>query len=417
MGPAVIRISVATSGAEANGASFDASISSSGEFAVFASEAFNLSANDQNSFTDVFMRDIEGSVTSLVSANHSGLAGNAASFGARISADGNRVAFLSYATDLVTGDQNGRIDIFVRDLPSNTMSLVSVATSGEQGSAESRFVDARPALSADGRFVAFSSLSGRLVSSDTNDLEDIFVRDTLLGTTVRASVGADGIQSDGASWYPSLSADGRYLVFATVATNLAGADARNSLPKVILRDLHTGTTSLVARSASGAAANGPSFEPNISPNGRLVTFVSSASNLADDIAGMTLLHVYVRDLGTGTTQIASKGAAGEPANGSSRRPTISSDGRLVSYASAATNLDSRPDLNDASDVFMAQVSLGRSQRVSSGPTGLLGLDSSALPQIATHANAIVFQSQAMDLVAGDLNFVRDVFVAYPRDTA
>jgi Tol biopolymer transport system component len=404
-----VRVSVANDGSEANGRSYEGSITSDGRYVVFSSEATNLVTDDQNLATDVFLRKIPSGATTLVSTHAEGISGNAASFGAKISQDGSRVAFLSYASDLVLDDANNSIDVFMRDLNTNAVQLASVSSSGAQGNALSTFVDSRPALSANGRFIAFSSTADNLVPDDTNDREDVFVRDTVLGTTVRASVSSTGAESNGSSWFPSVSADGRYVAFATTATTLIDGQATPSYAKVALHDLVIKSTALVSRNDVGEAADAPSIEPAISADGRSVVFASSASNLSPGVTGQAQLNVYLRDLQSATTRMISSTSSGLAPNGQSRRPSPSSNASTIAFASLATNLGPLPDLNEASDVFTLGVMTSCIQRQSTGPSGLLGLGASGLPSISSDGRSLVFQSTAPDLIVGDTNGESDVF--------
>ncbi|NMG21975.1 calcium-binding protein, partial [Brasilonema bromeliae SPC951] len=165
----------------------------------------------------------EISSLTLVSVADDGTQGNNYSRKPTISADGRFVAFYSAANNLVAGDTNNSSDIFVRDLLTGTTTRVSVADDGTQGNNNS----SNPAISADGRFVAFDSTASNLVAGDTNNTSDIFVRDLLTGTTTRVSVADDGTQGNGFSYTPAISADGRFVAFESSASNLVAGDTNN----------------------------------------------------------------------------------------------------------------------------------------------------------------------------------------------
>jgi Tol biopolymer transport system component len=211
----------------------------------------------------------------LVSTGSAGL-GNEVSFFPSISADGKYVAFESFASNLVAGDINGADDIFVRDLESGTTVLVSTGSGGQGNSYSSD-----PSISADGRYVAFDSLADNLVAGDTNGNQDVFVRDLVSGTTVLFSTGSTG-QGDSHSFAPSISADGRYVAFTSYATNLVAGDT-NSDSGTFVRDLVSGTTVLVGTGIPGQVYN-PFSYPSISADGSFVSFTSLATNL---VAGDT----------------------------------------------------------------------------------------------------------------------------------
>ena len=232
-----ILVSVDSSGNQGNQYSMNPAISSNGRYVAFISAATNLSGiTDSNVFTDIFVRDITGSTTRAVSLDttRTGFA-NGNSFKPTISDDGNLVAYESLASNLVSDDTNGNVDIFVDNGSSNQR--VSISTAGDQGNG----ISASASISGNGRYVAFSSSSTNLVPNDTNARGDIFVRDMTLGTTTRVSVSSSGIQGDGGSSNPVISADGRYVAFVSSATNLVSGDT-NGQTDVFVHDTQTGTT-------------------------------------------------------------------------------------------------------------------------------------------------------------------------------
>jgi putative cell wall-binding protein len=223
-----VRVSVQDgTGLHGNGDSSAASISADGLHVAFVSEATNLigKALDNNSVPDVFVRDRQAGATIRVSVATDGAEADQSSYGPRISADGGYVAFESGATTLVTGDTNGSNDIFVHDLQMGATKRVSVTNAGGQANSYS---GNPPGISADGRYVAFKSDATNLVSDDSNGYDDIFVRDTWLNTTRRVNVTGTGVQGDADCTYPSISADGRHVVFGAYAANLVPGDTNDS---------------------------------------------------------------------------------------------------------------------------------------------------------------------------------------------
>src|SRR5215212_4521481 len=290
-----------------------------------------------------------------------GAKGSFSSSAAGISADGRVVSVSSGASNFVPEDRDGLDDVYARDLQTDTTTLVSRA-SGVAG-ANSNGISSGMSLSADGRFVAFQSLASNLSADDGDATSDVYVRDLQTNTTtlVSSASGASGVKGNGASsggplWADSpgsLSADGRFVAFESVASNLS-ADDGDVTSDVYVRDLQTGTTTLVGRAggATGAKSDGESAAAAISGGGRFVAFGSSATNLSPD-DGDDSFAVFVRDLQTSTTTLVSRagGANGAKANGGAWPEGISSDGRFVVLESEATNLS--PDDGDAtSDVFV-----------------------------------------------------------------
>ena len=344
-------VSVSTAGVHGNAGSWSplAAISPSGRYVVFDSTASNLVPGDTNGAEDVFVRDRVSKTTQRVSVSpgHDQIKPRPDSFGGSISADGRYVAFETRARNMVAGDTNKAVDVFVRDLVAQTTERVSVSGDGQQangGSSES-------AISADGRYVVFDSAASNLVAEDTNTGIDVFVRDRVAGTTERVDVSSDGEQaiSPGYVQFFSISADGRYAAFSSPASNLVGGDT-NGATDVFVRDRVAGTTVRVSLSSAGVEGDSDSGQPAISATGRYVAFSSGATNLVPDDAN-SWPGVFRRDLLTGATQRVSVAWDGSAADNRTFGASISGDGRHIAFASAATNLVP-DDANRYSDVFI-----------------------------------------------------------------
>lgn len=342
---AISRISVDSNGAQGNNWSDYPCISADGRYVAFVSIASNLVSGDTNGADDVFVHDTLTDSTVRVSVNSYGDEGNSWSRSPSISADGRYVAFDSYSDNLVGGDNNYANDIFLRDTQTGITTRLSVNSSGTEGNSESYF----PSISADGRYVAFNSYASNLVNGDTNGKSDIFLRDTQAGTTTRLSVDSSGVQGNGDSYSPSISVDGRYVAFESTASNLVSGDTNNT-SDVFLRDTQTGTTTRLSVTSSGVQGNYHSEYASISADGRYVTFSSSATNL---VSGMTndLIDIFLRDIQTGLTTRLSLAWNGTEGNGISIEPRISANGHYVVFSSGATNLVSG-DTNGTNDVFI-----------------------------------------------------------------
>ncbi len=339
------RVSVASDESQGNGSSYEQSISNDGRYVVFTSTATNLVSGDTNGVEDIFIRDLEAGTTERVSVASDENQGNSSSSLPSFSDDGRYVIFSSTASNLVSGDTNGAEDIFVRDLAAGTTKRVSVASDESQGNG----VSTHPSISDDGQYVAFESAATNLVSGDTNPSRDIFVRDLAAGTTERVSVASDESQGNYHSSYPSISDDGQYVTFRSEAFNLVSGDT-NGVNDIFVRDVAAGTTERVSVASDESQVNGESNWPSISGNGQYITFVSLATNLVSgDTNGVA--DVFVRDLEAGTTERVSVASDESQGNSVSERPSISDNGQYVVFISFATNLVSG-DTNNVQDVFV-----------------------------------------------------------------
>lgn len=339
------RVSVDSSGAQSDGHSFSRGISGDGRFALFASQSSNLVPNDTNGEVDVFVHDRQMQTSLRVSVDSTGAQGNDSSSDAAISADGRYVAFDSLASNLVPGDTNGVHDIFVHDLHIGQTTRVSVDSTGAQSDAESN----DPAISADGRFVAFSSTASNLVPGDTNGDVDIFVHDRVSGQTMRVSVASNGTETHGGSIFAAISADGSCVAFCGFAADVVPDDT-NDEPDLFVHDRVSGQTTRVSVDSSGAQANVRTLESSLSANGRYVAFETHAYNLVPgDAVGIE--DVFVHDRETGQTTRVSVSANDVPGNAQSGAASISADGQLVAFFSRAANL-TPADTDLSADIFV-----------------------------------------------------------------
>jgi Tol biopolymer transport system component len=403
------RASVDSAGAEANGDSgtFErASLSADGRVVAYKSDASNLAANDANGFTDLFVHDATSGVTERASVDSSGAEANGQSDAPSLSADGQVVAFESFATNLVAGDANGTWDVFVRDRSTGATERISVDSAGAEGNGKSFF----PALSADGRFVAFVSWAGNLVAGDANGFSDVFVHDRATGATERVSVDSAGAEGNGNSSVvdpPAISGDGRFVAFASLASNLVAGDT-NRLEDVFVRDRATGVTERVSVRSSGTQANGSCYTPALSADGAVVAFCSEATNLVPGDANGDS-DVFVHDRATGATERVSVDSAGTAGDDQSYSASLSADGRFVAFTSDATNLVAG-DTNGWTDVFRHDLSTGITERLSVDSSGAQADGGSFFPALSADGWSAVFHGFASNLVANDTNGFYDVFV-------
>jgi Tol biopolymer transport system component len=296
-----------------------------------------------------------------------------------ISEDGTLIAFWSGAPDLITGDTNKTGDVFVRDQTTGTTTRVSVGNGGVEANGNSNY----PSISGKGRFVAFQSDATNLVWNDTNQKTDVFVHDRTTGTTRRATIDSNGVESNGWSGSPVLSRDGSLVAFHCTADNL---DARKTGPgtDVYVHDFKAKTTELVSVDSNGVVGNGNSLLPLISADRRFVAFSSVATNL-DPIAFDGWGNVFLRDLQAGTTTIVSRTCFATSAGGSSGAFAISGDGTLVVFNSFSNDLGAA-DVNSKTDAYIYDRSIPEPTAVSTaygsgypGTHGIPNLSPSGAP--------------------------------------
>jgi tricorn protease-like protein len=320
------------------------SFSADARTVVFESGASNLVAGDSNGARDVFVKDLQSGAIQRVSTDAAGAQGNGASSKAQFSADGRTVVFESYASNLVNGDSNGANDIFVKNLQSGAIQRVSSDAAGVQGN----YGSSNAQFSADARYVVFESAASNLVAGDSNFGSDIFVKDLQSGAIQRVSTDPAGVQGNGQSSNARFSADGRTVVFESSASNLVAGDS-NGVTDVFVKDLQSGASRRVSSDAAGVQGNSSSTNAQISTDGRYVVFESYASNLvAGDSNGVT--DVFVKDLQSGAIRRVSSDAAGVQGNNTSWYAQFSADGRYVVFGSSASNLVAS-DSNGAGDIF------------------------------------------------------------------
>lgn len=412
-------LSVNTSSQQGNKMSFRPSLSADGRYVAFKSYATNLGwlSSDGNGKADIFVRDRKTGITIRVSVSSAEEEADGASFyGPSISANGRYVSFVSTASNLVTGDTNKDADVFVRDLMLNVTKRVSISSSEKQAEGSVNG-EGTPVISADGRYVVFNSTASNLVSNDKNNRVDTFVRDTVSGTTTRISVSSSEQEvsgaSEGDSCTPSVSSDGRYILFCSRAPGLVSNDT-NDVPDIFMRDTLLGTTKRVSVSNTQDQAKGSSLSFAMSTDGRYVTFTSDAPNLVTGDSNDTY-DAFVRDTVLNTTKRVSVSTAGEEGNDASLYGvSITGNGRYIVFGSKASNLVAA-DTNQSRDIFVRDTKLNTTKRVSVSTWEEQSNDSSDSdgPSISLSGKYIAFFSDAHNLVENDTNGVADIFL---RDT-
>jgi Tol biopolymer transport system component len=374
-------------------------ISTDSRFVAFDSFASNLVPDDKQGSLDLFLRDLQSQSTELASIHKRFWRKLRYAFRPSVSADGRFVAFETGKNYRLAGTRILGVVVFDRVAGTTERIPLHPGRPGWRGVGES------PGISDDGRFVVFQSGASRLVANDTNDTTDAFVYDRQTQTMERASVATDGSQGglgvDDGTLEAEISADGRVVVFRSNAAGFV-ADDTNATSDIFVRDRQAGTTERVSVSSAGEQANNRSFGGALSADGRFVAFYSDASNLvAGDTNGDT--DIFVHDRRTGITERVSLASSGAQGNDGSAGPvSLSDDGRLVAFASAANNLVA-DDGNGRGDVFVHDRLTRSTQRMSVATGGTEGSESSFLPELAGDGRAAVFMSFASNLVPGDTN--------------
>ncbi|WP_051967286.1 TolB family protein [Kitasatospora mediocidica] len=408
--PAVVRVSLAPDGTQPDGGSYPVALSASGRYALFTSTAENLVPGGTNGFGGILVRDLWSKRVERIDVSDGGAPADSYSTAGGISADGRYVVFSSAADNLVPADTNGATDIFVRDLRTGRTERIST---GDPALGPQTGDSFSPTISADGRYVAYASNRTDLVPGDTNQASDIFVFDRRTGTTVRADVTGAGAQTAFGSFQPAISADGSRVAFVSRDSSLlpAGPGAVRS-PLAIhkprfyplyVHDLRTGTTSLASVAADGSAAlvGGAS----LSPDGRYAVFTS----FGDDIPAPT--QVLVRDLDRGTTTVVSTAPDGTPGDASSHEIGMTADDRWAYFASDAGNL-LPGGTGQSVGFFRRDLRTGTTQRVTpTAPGGAAVPLDEGEQAIDALGTTLLFAAGDSALVPGDTNQQEDVFAA------
>ena len=399
----VKRFSTDSQTAQANHDSRTPKISADGSLVVFTSRASNLVGGDTNGVDDVFVKDVATAAVTLVSVGLGGVSANGASRAPVVSASLRYVAFESDATNLVAGDTNGETDIFLRDLWSSTTELISTGIGGPGD-----HYSIQPSISGTGFFIAFASKATNLVSGDTNARIDIFVRNISTQTTVRLTPGS--LQSNADSVHPQLSGNGLKLAFESSASNIVANDL-NGFSDVFVADLTTGQVAAASMGPSGTA-NGASRNPSLSSTGVILEFESDATNIAGaDNNGVTDIYGY--NTVSQSPFRTSIGPGDVEPNGRCYAPSASGIGSHAAYCSDATNL-APGDINGASDVFYCHIGDpgGSIELVSRGATVLCANGASRAPSLDNYGGIIAFESDASNLISGDTNSRADAYVRW-----
>lgn len=414
-----VLVSKTPSGDFSDGGSGGGGISNNGRYVVFDSDSTDIVSGDTNGLTDVFLYDVLNDSVKIISRNSLNQESDGWSYGSMISGDGKYVVFWSSATNLVEGDTNDDFDVFRYSIDAEELELVSLTDDDLLANSASGF----PAMSDDGRYIAFTSAATNLVVGDTNGLEDIFMRDMDLGTTERVNLTNLGEQqSSGALGTIVISANGRYVVFPTSFAFDPLDD--NNTQDVYIRDTLLNTTQPVSITSnsefvsnSNAYVNNPSI--SITDDGRFVIFGSESSGFVPGDTNGTG-DVFLRDMVNGTTEIISVNDSGEVGNGFSSPGSISPDGRYISIISEATNLvpgDTTGGFETlVNDIFVRDTFNSTTKKITVLEDGTeLNNDSGAYQVFSLGGRYISFATLSDNILSGDTNNVYDVYYAEITD--
>ncbi|MBD2157301.1 putative Ig domain-containing protein [Leptolyngbya sp. FACHB-16] len=400
-----------------------ASFSASGRYITFTADDSSLVSGDTNGIDDVYVYDRYTKTYSRVSLSSNGEQGYSSSRSPSISADGRYISFISYSNNLVVGDTNGRDDAFLHDRQTGETIRISVDPNGNQSNTGPSWVNG---ISADGRYTTLSSYATNLTSDEdiNNDL-DVFVYDRLTQQNTRISIPFNGVADAlGYSRSPAISDDGRYITFYSTAANLVPGDT-NALPDIFVRDRVTGETTRASIASDGTQNTGQISAADISGDGRYIVFSSTDGTL---VSGDTngVIDIFIHDRETGQTSRISAGAQGEPANGHSRLPSISRNGRYITFASNATNLIAGTSI-PTGQIYVYDRQTGETRVIEGSFLESLPGSTLAWPnpspfyqrewlgsEVSPDGRAIIFSSSTMDLLATEADQTRGIYLYSPR---
>ncbi len=413
------RVSLGTGSVQGDAASYYLSFSE--DASVIAFESFNTNwLPDQVgvNFVDIFVRDRVTDTTIKISVTPGGSPSDQRSFDPTVSANGRYVAFNSYATNLVPHDTNRHdysddgLDVFLYDRQLRTLQRVSLDWMGEQINRNSV-----GGITPDGRYAIFTSNGDQVAQNDTNSQQRsaIYKRNLQTGAIERITKGPNGEYPNGGVGGAVSSYDGRYIVYITDATNLVANDA-NGVTDVLLFDSVTKQTMLVSRPIGGGQSNGMSSPTSISSDGRYITFRSAATNLVPgDTNGQSDIFVYDRI--TGDLEMVSISSSGQLSNGESKDPGICGDGRFVVFTSDGTSLVSQPP-NGQRQIYVHDRLRHETFLASVNSSGELGNGRGHRGSLSSDCSTVGFATDASNIVPNDTNGSRDLFAArimYPAD--
>ncbi len=419
----LLRVSVPAVGIEANDASFTPAVSADGRWVTFASDASNLVRDDYNHVRDVFLRDTQTGKTTRLSVSSAGQQGNSGSFNPSISEDGRFVVYDSFASNLVRDDLNQQGDVFLHDREKRTTTRINRGYDGKESNGQSGFA----VISGDGNVIGFESTAANMLAGGVGGTTQIWAYDRTTDTFDLVSRTFLNERAGGGSGNISMSRDGQFVAFSSQASNLVPHDV-NLAEDVFVRDRKSGITRRVSVNSVGGESNAASTEPSISADGRIVAFESRATTLLGyDVTGQDapkmlvnpdgifdlgdtnfVPDIFVHDLTTAHTERVSVASDGKQATLDSYGASVSGDGRWVAFVSLAKNLVAG-DTNNVREVFLHDRQTKETTRVVQGAGGKQGTKASVQPVMSRDGRTVVFVSDSGNLVPSDRNHEGDIF--------
>jgi Tol biopolymer transport system component len=396
-------VSTSDTGTKGNRESREPQISDDGTVVAFRSKARNLDPADTDGIFDIYAKNLITGDIALASITSTGTKSDGTSEQPTLSANGSLVAFQTKASNLAPNDLDTNSDIYVKDLATGALTLVSQTKSGTK----SNGVSDEPDISADGTVVSFRSTATNLDPADPDLVPDVYEKNLITGDISLVSANGTGVKGNAHSGRPSLSSDGSLVAFRSRSTDLLAADTDSAFD-IYLKNMSTGALRLVSADANGVDGDGASTTPMISSDGTLVAFRSSASNLvsADTDA---IYDIYAKNMANGAVALVSTTAAGTKSNGSCVNPSLSADGTAVAFGTFATNFDPR-DTDTYQDAYVKDLSSGTLVLASVSAAGTKGNANTLFPWISGNGSRVVFRSDASNLVAADTDHTGDVYV-------
>jgi hypothetical protein len=399
----ITLVSTSDNGVKGNRESREPQISDDGSVVVFRSKARTLDPADTDGTFDIYAKTVSTGDIALASVTSSGTKSNGTSEQATVSGSGSMVAFQTKASNLDANDTDTNFDIYVKNLTTGALTLVSQTKAGTK----SNGVSDEPDISADGTVVSFRSTATNLDPADTDTVPDVYEKNLVTGDLSLVSVNGAGTKGNAHSGRPSLSTDGSLVAFRSQSNDLLAADTDGAFD-IYLKNMSTGALRLVSSNASGVGGNGASTTPMISADGTRVAFRSSATDLlaADPDS---IYDIYVKDMTSGAVILASTTSTGTKSNGGSVNPSLSADGSAVAFGTFATNFDAR-DTDTFQDAYVKFLGSGALVLASTSATGTKGNANTLFPWISGNGSTAVFRSDASNLVSADTDHTGDVYL-------